>query len=102
MAFAADAESPIYLFELSETALTACLVDYRPDGSHRACFLRIDNKAALAALIKGSSSSVIGWFWSTYFGAWKLDARWYCGANTRIRNRTLMTLRLGSAIPRRV
>ena len=69
MAFAADAESPIYLFEHAATVLTACLAAYRSEGNRRTCVLRIDNKAALDALIKGSSSSALGavlvyLFWS--------------------------------------
>ena len=62
MAFAGDAGSPIYLFEHAATVLTACQAAYRPGGSRRTCVLRIDNKAALDALIKASSSSAIGTF----------------------------------------
>ena len=69
MVFAAEAESPIYLFELAATILAACLVTYRPNGNPRTCVLCIDNKAALAALIKGPSSCELGaisanLFWS--------------------------------------
>ena len=73
MAFASDAEFPIYLFELAATALTDCLAAYRSDGNRRTCVLRIDNKAALAALINGSSSSVLGKVLVNLF--WSVEAR---------------------------
>ena len=57
MAFAADAEPPIYLFELAATALTACEVACRIDNNRRTSVIRIDNEAAHAPLIKGSSPS---------------------------------------------
>ena len=60
MASAAEAGPPIYLFEQAETVLTACLAAYRSDGNPRTCVLRIDNKAALDALVKGSSFSALG------------------------------------------
>ena len=60
MAYQAEDESPIYLFELSAAILTAPAVASRSDGTPRTCVLCIDNKAALAALIKGSSSSELG------------------------------------------
>ena len=73
MAFAADAESPIYLFELAATVLTACLAAYLPDGNRRTCVLRIDNKAAIDALIKGSSPSALGTVLVNLF--WSVAAR---------------------------
>ena len=60
MALAAEGESPIYLFELAAAILAACLVILHNDGNTRACVLCVDNKAALSALIKGSSSSLLG------------------------------------------
>ena len=68
-AFSADDESPIYLFDLAETVLPACLAAYRSGGNHRTCVLRIDNKAAIDALVKGSSSAalctiLVNLFWS--------------------------------------
>ena len=78
MAFAPDGESPIYLFEPSATVLTACLAAYRSDGNRRTCVLRIDNKAALDALIKGSSSTIgtvlVDLFWSA---AARFPAVWW-------------------------
>ena len=56
MALAAEGESPIYLFELAADILAACLAILQNDGNARTCVLCIDNKAALSALIKGSSS----------------------------------------------
>ena len=73
MAFAADAESPIYLFELAATILTACEVAYRSDGNHRTCVLCVDSKAAFATLVKGSSSSALGNVLVNLF--WSLAAR---------------------------
>ena len=63
MTIAADAESPIYIYELAATALTACAVAYRSDGNHRSCALCIDNKAALESLTKGSPPSPMGAIW---------------------------------------
>ena len=57
---AADAESPIYIYELAATALTACEFAYRNDGKPLTCVLRIDNQVALAALIKGSPPATLG------------------------------------------
>ena len=87
MAFASEAESPIYLFELAATILTACEVANRSDGYHRTCVLCIDNKAALAALIKGSSSSALGAVLVNLF--WSVAARcpvvwWFEYVNTKV------------------
>ena len=73
MAFASDAEAHIYRFELAANVLTACLVAYRSDCNHRTCVLRIDNRAALAALIKGSSPSALGTVLANLF--WRVAAR---------------------------
>ena len=59
MADAAEGESPIYLFEIA-VFLAACLVYFRSGGKARTCVLRVNNKAALAALVKGSPSSLFG------------------------------------------
>ena len=85
MAFGADGESHIYLFELAATVLTACLMAYRYDGNHRTCVLRID-KTALAALIKGSASSSL---WAVLVNLFRsVPARrpvvwWFEYANTK-------------------
>ena len=55
-----EGESPIFIFELAAAVLAACLVITQNDGVARTCVLCVDNKAALAALIKGSSSSELG------------------------------------------
>ena len=86
MAFAADAESPIYLFELDATVLTACLAAYRSDGNRRTCVLGIYNKAAPDAIIKGSSSSTLGTVLVNLF--WRVAARfpavwWFEYVNTK-------------------
>ena len=60
VAFAAEAGALIYLFGLAATVLTSFLGACRSDGNTRACVLRIDNQAALDALVKGSSSSDLG------------------------------------------
>ena len=73
MAISAEGESPIYLSELAATVLTACLVAYRSDGNPRTCVLRVDNKAALAALITGSSSPALGDILDNFF--WGVASR---------------------------
>ena len=73
MAFAADEEPPIYLFELSETVPTSCISDYRSDGNHRTCSLGIGNNASLDALIKGYPSPALGTIAINLF--WRLAAR---------------------------
>ena len=60
MADEAECESPIYLFELAATILTARAVASRSDYAPRTCILCIDNKAALSAITKGSASSELG------------------------------------------
>ena len=52
IAVEAEAESPIYVYELDATVLTACDVSYRSGGNPRPSALRIDKKAALASLFK--------------------------------------------------
>ena len=69
MTFGLEEESPIFISELAAAILAACLVILQNDGNARTCVLCIDNNAALAALIKGSSSSELGTilvnlFWS--------------------------------------
>ena len=69
MSFSTDDEPPIYQFELAATVLTSCLAAYRSGGNPRTCVLRIGNKAAIASLVKGSSSSalcaiLVNLFWS--------------------------------------
>ena len=44
-------ESPIYLFELAATVITACLAAYLSDDNRRTFVLRVDNKAVLASHI---------------------------------------------------
>ena len=73
MVFASDGESPIYLFEMAAAILTACVVSTRSDGNPRTCVLCVDNKAALAALIKGSSASELGAILINLF--WSVAAR---------------------------
>ena len=88
-AFAAEVdtrESPIYLFEHAATILTSFLLAYHSDGSPRTCVLRIDNRAALSSLIKGSSSSELGTVLVNLF--WSVAARrpivwWFEYVNTK-------------------
>ena len=60
MAISADGGPHVYLCELAATVLTIRLSAYRSGGNPRTCVLRVDNKAALASLIKGSASSALG------------------------------------------
>ena len=69
MEISPDGGPPIHLFELAAAVRTACLAAYRPGGNPRTCVLRIDNMAAIASLIKGTSSPALGailvnLFWS--------------------------------------
>ena len=73
MAFSYDEEPPIYLFELAETVLTSFIVAYRADGNPRTCVLRVDNKAAIDALIRGSPSPALGTILVNLF--WSVEAR---------------------------
>ena len=86
MAVAAEGESPIYLFEIAAAIFAACLVYFHSDGESRTCVLCVDNKAALAALVKGSSSSQLGSVLINVF--WSLAARspitwWFEYVNTK-------------------
>ena len=101
MLFSAEEESPIYLSELSATFLTACIVDFRSDGHPRTCVFRIDNKATVDALIKGSSSSALCAIMVTSFGAWQPVSLSCGGLNMSTRNRIRRTHLFGFAIPRR-
>ena len=74
MAFGAEEESPIYLFELAATVLTACLVAYRSDGNPRTFASRAENnKDATDSIIKGSSSPAIYTILDNLF--WSVTAR---------------------------
>ena len=64
----AEGESSIYLFEICAAILTVAVVSTSHSGSSRSCVLCIDNKAALAAPVKGSTSSELGTDSSEYFG----------------------------------
>ena len=86
MTFDLEEESPIFVFELTAAILAACLVILQNDGEARSCVLCVDNKAALAALIKGSSSSELGTILVNLF--WSLTARcpviwWFEYVNTK-------------------
>ena len=59
-ALSAEGESTIYLFEHCAAILAACVVNELTLTNARSCVLRIDNQEALAALIKGSTSSELG------------------------------------------
>ena len=57
MAVAAESESPIHLFEIDAAFLAARFVYFHLGREARTCVLRVGEKAALAALEKGTSSS---------------------------------------------
>ena len=52
-------ESPIFIFELCDAILMACISLQWPNDKQRACAPRVDNQAAVAAMVKGSSSSTL-------------------------------------------
>ena len=66
-------ESPIFIYELCAAILMVCVSLTWPADTHRTCVLCVDNKAAVAALAKGSSSSSMGSMLATLF--WTLAAR---------------------------
>ena len=53
----AEGESPIFLYELCAAILMVFIANQWMGDTPRTCVLCVDNKAAAAALIKGSSSS---------------------------------------------
>ena len=86
MTFDIEKESPIFISELTAAILAAFLVILQKDGEARSCALCVDNKAALAALIKGSSSSDLGEILANLY--WRLAARrpviwWFEYVNTK-------------------
>ena len=60
MTFDLENESPIFIFELTAAILAACLVRLQNDRDAISRVLFVDNKAAIDAPIKGSSSSELG------------------------------------------
>ena len=66
-------ESPIFLYELCAAILVVCCSLECPDAANRTCALCVDNKAAVATLVKGSSSSPIGTLLANLF--WTLATR---------------------------
>ena len=65
-------ESPIFTYELCAAILMVCGSLDWPRNQPRTCVLCVDNKASVAALVKGSSKSKIGSLLTTFF--WKLAA----------------------------
>ena len=60
-------ESPIFVFELCASILMVCISLSWPRDQHRTRVLCVDNKAAVAALVKGNSTSKIGSLLTTLF-----------------------------------
>ena len=60
-------ESPIFIFELCDAILLERLSLKWPRSKKRTCVLCVDNQAAVAALVKGSSSSALGTLLSSLF-----------------------------------
>ena len=73
MAEKAEGESSIYLFEICAAILTVFVVNERSLGGTHSCVLFIDSQAALAALVKGPTSSELGTAPVGFF--WNFDAR---------------------------
>ena len=76
----------IYLFEVAATVLIAYLAAHRCGENPLTCVLRIDYKAALAALLNGEFSSepediLVNMFWS--LGARFPVVWWFEYANTK-------------------
>ena len=57
MAESAEGGSPVFLYELCASILMAYVANEWGGKTPRTCVLRVDNQAAAAALIKGSSPS---------------------------------------------
>ena len=57
MAVSAEGGSPIFLYEICDAVLMVYIANERTDSTPRTCVLCVDNKAAVDALVKGSSSS---------------------------------------------
>ena len=79
MAEAAEGESPIFLYELCAAILMVYIANHRWGDTPRTCVLRVDNKAAAASLVKGSSSPnlagvLVSLFWNV---AARGNARWW-------------------------
>ena len=66
-------ESPIFAYELCAAILMVCITLNWPRNQHTTVVLCVDNKAAVAALVKGSSSSTIGSLLTTLF--WNLASQ---------------------------
>ena len=66
-------ESPIFLYELCAAILVVCCSFDWPDAANRTCVLCVDNEAAVATLVKGSSSSPVGAILANLF--WTLATR---------------------------
>ena len=66
-------ESPIFIFELRDAILMACVALQWPNDKHRTCVLCVDNQAAVAALVKGSPSSTPGTLLASLF--WNIAAQ---------------------------
>ena len=77
LANAIPGESPISIFELCAAIPMVCIALDWPQQKHRTCVLCRDNKAAVSAPVKGSSTSTLGALLTTLF--WTLAAR---GATT--------------------
>ena len=60
-------ESPIFIYELRDALLMACISLERPQQTHQTCVLCVDNMAAAAALVKGSATFPIGTLLTTLF-----------------------------------
>ena len=79
MAVAAGGESPIFLYELCDAILMLYIANEWMGATPRTCVLCVDNQAAAASLIKGSSSSdltgvLVNLFWNV---AARGNTRWW-------------------------
>ena len=86
MAELAEGESPIFLYELCAAILMVYVANEWNDATPRTCVLCVDNQAAVAALIKGSSSSdlagvLVNLFWNV--AARGNTRRWIEYVNTK-------------------
>ena len=66
-------ELPIFAFELCAAILMVCISLDWPRHQHRTCVLCVDNKAAVAALVKGNPTSKLGSLLTALF--WNLATR---------------------------
>ena len=86
MTLKTEGDSPIFTYELCAAILKGCIANRRRGETARTCVLCFDSKAAVSALVKGSSPSDLSGVLVTLF--WNVASRgttrrWVGYADTR-------------------